>query len=111
MRFISIFTHEPTDRPPEAFFKAYPRLVPERLAGQRDIREGMEGIPFARGVIPGFYLLAKDAIEQGDSLVEREAGPHADVDDFARCRRGGASLEGGVHDVVNVGEIARLYLR
>ena len=98
----------PIDGAAKTLMKINLRLVAERLAGERDVGQGVADVAGARLRIGGLAGVAGESAETFEGLVEGDALARGDVDGEAGdfFGRGGGGEQVGVDDVGDEGEVA-----
>src|SRR5438105_2960215 len=74
----------PVERKPQSLFERDRRLVAEQRLRLGNIGLGIVDVPGARILIYRLEIGSDDLVQRAQQLVERDAQPGRDVDDFAR---------------------------
>src|SRR5262249_33995162 len=99
----------PVERAAQAVGKIHGGEIAEQLASEPDVGLGVAYIAFARRVVFRFEPGAADFAQEFQGLIERNAFAGANVADSSAGGRSFASEQRGLHNVVDVGEVARLF--
>src|SRR3954452_4207888 len=97
------------DRPAQPLGEVHVRLVSELGAGARDVGQRMPDVAGARRRILHGQPSSADLADAPNQVVQRDALADGDVERLARGVRRGHGEEVGLHDVVDVREVARLF--
>ena len=99
----------PLKGPLETFFEPHGRLIAKAFAGPRYVRLGVPDISFAGRLVLGQQSFAGNTPEKFQCLVQGDAAPGSDVEHSPRNTWRLSRQQIGLHGVLHVGKIPRLF--
>src|ERR1700675_641173 len=106
--FLAVSRLIPVPGAAEAFFEEDAGFVTENCARESDVRLRIADIARARRVVFCLDLLAGDFFEQFQDIIQRDPGARTTVENLSGSSRSFAGAERFIHDIFDVGEVARL---